>query len=127
MASTAEIAKRYFAALAAHDLDAAVACWAPGAIDRLVGAQELIAPDGIREYFGGLFAAFPDFELEVIELTTSRNRTAVRWKAHAPFAGPANFEGFVANGARVQLEGCDVVTVEGELIAHNDAYIDSGD
>lgn len=127
MASTAEIAKRYFAALAAHDLDAAVACWAPGAIDRLVGAQELIAPDGIREYFGGLFAAFPDFELEVIELTTSRNRTAVRWKAHATFAGPANFEGFVANGARVQLEGCDVVTVEGELIAHNDAYIDSGD
>jgi ketosteroid isomerase-like protein len=36
MASTAEIAKRYFAALSAHDLDAATACWRPGAIDRLV-------------------------------------------------------------------------------------------
>ncbi len=35
----------------------------PGSVDRLVGAQDLIAPDGIRAYFGELFAAFPDFEL----------------------------------------------------------------
>ena len=66
MASPSEIARRYFAALGARDLDAAVACWAPDAVDRLVGAQELIAPDGIRRYFGALFAAFPDFEFEEI-------------------------------------------------------------
>ena len=61
MASTSEIAKRYFAALSAHDLDGAVACWARGSIDRFVGGEELIAPEGIREYFAALFAAFPDF------------------------------------------------------------------
>jgi len=127
MASTGDIAKRYFAALCAHDLDAAVACWAPGAVDRLVGAQDLIAPGGIREYFGELFGAFPDFELEVVELTTSRGRTAVRWRAHGTFAGPGKFQGFAPNGARLRLEGCDVVTVEDDLIHHNDAYIDSGD
>jgi hydroxyacylglutathione hydrolase len=127
MATTAEIAKRYFAALSAHDLDAAVECWAPGAVDRLVGAQELIAPDGIREYFGQLFQAFPDFTLEIVELTTTRSRTAVRWRGHGTFAGPGPFQGFVANGARIAIEGCDVVTVEDGLIRHNDAYIDSGD
>ncbi|HXO06993.1 MAG TPA: ester cyclase [Solirubrobacteraceae bacterium] len=127
MSSTAEIAKRYFAALGARDLDAAVAYWAPGAVDRLVGAEELIAPDGIRRYFGELFGAFPDFAIEVIELTTGRGRTAVRWRASGTFAGPGQFQGFVSNGARMKLEGCDVLTVSDDLIQHNDAYIDSGD
>jgi hydroxyacylglutathione hydrolase len=127
MATTTEIAKRYFTALAAHDLDAAVACWRPGAVDRLVGAQELIAPDGIREYFSGLFAAFPDFDLEVLELTTGRNRTAVRWRARGTFAGPGTFQGFAPNHARIMLEGCDVVTTDDKLIVHNDAYLDGAD
>jgi glyoxylase-like metal-dependent hydrolase (beta-lactamase superfamily II)/predicted ester cyclase len=127
LATTSETAKRYFAALAAHDLADATACWKPGAIDRLVGAQELVAPDGIRDYFSALFAAFPDFELEVEEMTTARQRTAVRWRAHGTFAGPGLFQGFVANNARIAIEGCDVVTVQDGLIVHNDAYIDSGD
>jgi hydroxyacylglutathione hydrolase len=127
MASTSEIARRYFAALADHDLDAAVACWKPGGVDRLVGARELVAPDGIREYFGGLFAAFPDFRFEVLDVTTARERAAVRWRVDATFAGPGLFEGFAPNHARLALEGCDVVTVADDLIVHNDAYIDSGD
>jgi len=32
----------------------------------------------------------------------------------------------VANGARIAVEGCDVVTVADGLITHNDAYLDSG-
>ena len=127
MATTAEIAKRYFAALSAHDLDGALACWAPGAIDRLVGARELVAPDGIREYFAALFAAFPDFRLEIVELTSARNRTAVRWRAAGTFAGPGRFEGFIPNDARITIEGCDVLTVQDDLIRRNDAYLDSGD
>jgi glyoxylase-like metal-dependent hydrolase (beta-lactamase superfamily II)/predicted ester cyclase len=126
MASTAEIAKRYFAALSAHDLDAATACWRPGAIDRMVGSVDLVAPDGVRTYFSELFDAFPDFALDVVELTTSRGRTAVRWRATGTFAGPGTFQGFAPNHAWIELEGCDVVTVEDELIVHNDAFIDSG-
>ena len=127
MASTSEIARRYFDALSAHDLDAAVACWASGAIDRFVGGQELIAPWGVREYFAELFEAFPDFSFEILDLTTYRNRTAVRWRARATFAGPGHFQGFIPNGARIEVEGCDVVTVENELITHDDAYLDGAD
>lgn len=43
MASTGDIAQRYFDALSAHDLDAAAACSAPGAVDRLVGAHQRAA------------------------------------------------------------------------------------
>src|ERR1700685_2682275 len=124
--STSEVANRFFKALADQDLDAAVACWKPGGVDRFVGQQDLIAPDGVRAYFEALFAAFPDFRFEVVELTTYRNRTAVRWRVGATFAGPAHFQGFAPTGARVEIEGCDVVTVEDDLITHNEAYLDSG-
>jgi hydroxyacylglutathione hydrolase len=127
MASTSEIAKRYFDAISAHDLDAAVACWTPGGVDRFVGQQELIAPEGVRAYFSELFDAFPDFGFEILDLTTYRQRTAVRWRARATFAGPGTFQGFEPNGASIDIEGCDVLTVADEKIAHNDAYIDSGD
>ncbi len=127
MPSSTEIAKRYFAALAAQDLDAAVACWHPGAIDRIVGAQELTAPDGIRAFFTEIFAAFPDWRFEVLETTAGQGRTAVRWRARATFAGPGTFQGFEPNHARLDIEGCDVVTVDSDLIVGNDAYLDSGD
>ena len=111
MTSTSvSVARRYFDALGAHDLDAALACWRPGAIDRLVGQQELVAPDGIRKYFSELFQAFPDFKLEVIDEVVGGDKTAVRWRASGTFAGPGTFQGFNPNGAKIAIEGCDVVT-----------------
>ncbi len=127
MATTAEIASAYFAAQTAHDLDAAVALWKPGAIDRLVGDQELVAPGGLREYLAGVFAAFPDFAVEVVELTTACHRAAVRWRATGTFAGPGLVQGMQPNHARIAIEGCDVLTIEDGSIVHNEAYIDSGD
>jgi steroid delta-isomerase-like uncharacterized protein len=124
---TTQIARRYFEALNAHDLDAAVACWTPGGVDRFVGQQELIAPDGVREYFRSLFDAFPDMSLEVLDVTTSKTRAAVRWRGRGTFAGPGTFQGFTPNGARIDIEGCDVLRVEDDKICHNDAYVDSGD
>jgi glyoxylase-like metal-dependent hydrolase (beta-lactamase superfamily II)/predicted ester cyclase len=124
--STSDVAKSYFAALAEHDLDRATQYWAPGGQGRLVGQLDLIAPDGISGYFGSVFRAFPDFKLEVIDMTTYRNRTAVRWRARGTFAGPAEFQGFAPTGARVELEGCDVLTIEDDRIQSNDAYFDSG-
>jgi glyoxylase-like metal-dependent hydrolase (beta-lactamase superfamily II)/predicted ester cyclase len=126
MASTTDIAKRYFNALAAHDLDAALACWVPGSIDRFVGQMDLVAPDGVRTYFAELYAAFPDFRLEILDTTTYRNRCAVRWQATGTFAGPGRFQGLTPNNAKLELEGCDVLTVTDGLITHNDAYIDTG-
>ncbi len=124
--TTTEVAKRYFEALSAHDLDAAIECWEQGGVDRLVGQQELVAPHGTRAYFKELFEAFPDFRFEVVDTTTYRNRTAVRWRAEATFAGPGLFQGFEPNGAHIALEGCDVVTVADGKIRALDAYLDSG-
>ena len=97
MASAAEIATRYFEAIGRQDLDAAVAVWKPGSIDRLVGDRELTAPDGVRGFFGEIFAAFPDFALEIVQVTADEQRAAVRWRAAATFAGPGSYFGFAPN------------------------------
>src|SRR5947209_6189401 len=106
----AEVVKRYFDALAARDLETASGCWRPGGVDRFVGEQTLIGPYQVREYFDGLFAAFPDWQFEVLEMTgDGGNRTAVRWRARATFAGPGPFQGVAPNGAALGPDGRDVV------------------
>jgi glyoxylase-like metal-dependent hydrolase (beta-lactamase superfamily II)/predicted ester cyclase len=127
MAASSVTARRYFEALAVRDIDAAVACWAPGGIERLIGQADLIAPDGVRAYFGALFYAFPDFRFEIVDTTTQKERCAVRWRATGTFVGPGSFQGFVPNGARVEIEGCDVLQVENDLITLNEAYLDGAD
>jgi glyoxylase-like metal-dependent hydrolase (beta-lactamase superfamily II)/predicted ester cyclase len=126
-ASGLDVVRRYFDAMARRDLSAAAAFWAPGGVERFIGQPDLVAPDGIQEYFGPLFQAFPDWRFEVIETITEGERTAVRWRAEATFAGPGQFQGFEPNGARIQVEGCDVLTVRDGVIQHNDVYLDSGD
>lgn len=49
MASATDIATRYFQAMDEHDLGTAAACWAPGAVERLVGQEDLIGPAGVAE------------------------------------------------------------------------------
>lgn len=125
MASANEIATQYFEALNAHDLDRAGELWAPDGVDRFVGGVEVVGPAGVRAYFATLLAAFPDFSLEILECTTAGQRSAVRWRASGTFAGPGAYEGFAPNGAQIDIEGCDVLTVSDDLIRHNDAYVDT--
>jgi steroid delta-isomerase-like uncharacterized protein len=120
----AEAATAYFDALAARDLDAMVATWAPGGVDRFVGDTEVTAPDGLREYFSTLFAAFPDLVFEVLDITAQDDRAAVRWRFRATFAGPGTFRDLEPNGARIDVEGFDLLVVEDGLIVRNDAYLD---
>ena len=127
MASSSVIAKRYFEALNKRDLDGAVACWKPGGVERLIGQAELVAPDGVRDYFAELFAAFPDFSFELLDTTTQRERCSVRWRATGTFVGPGRFQGFAPNGEQIALEGCDVLRVVDDQIVANSAYLDSGD
>lgn len=123
-AGTEAVARRYFAAVAARDVDAMVACWKRGGLDRLHGQADLVAPDGIRAWFEELFAAVPDSHFEVLETTTDGDRCAVRWRLTGTFAGPGRWQGLEPTGGRLDLEGCDVVRVADGLVAGNEAYVD---
>jgi predicted ester cyclase len=120
--TTSQVARAYFTAIAERDLDAATALWKPGGKDRLHGLAELTAPDGIKQYFGGLFAAFPDFTFEIVDFAASGPNAACRWRITGTFTGPARFQGLAPTGDRVVLEGCDMVRVEDGVILENNAY-----
>ena len=109
--------------MTARDVDAMVACWAPGAIDSIVGDQDLVAPEGVRSYFSEIFGAFPDFTFAVQSTVTEGDRCAVLWRATGTFAGPGTFQGLNPNGARIDVTGCDVVQVQDGLLHGNLAHI----
>jgi hydroxyacylglutathione hydrolase len=121
---TRTVALRYFDAVARRDVEGMVACWRPGGIDRFVGQQDLEAPDGVRDYFTTLFGAFPDMVFEVLRATTEEDRCTVQYRLTGTFAGDRAFQGFEPNGARVELEGADVMEVTDGEIVRNSAYID---
>jgi len=126
--SSADVATRYFEALAARDIDAVIALWAPGGVERVVGQREMTAPADVRAFLGELRGAFPDLRYELLDVIASDARAAVRWRARGTFAGPAKFQGFAPNGARLEMEGCDVLAVNADgKIEHLDAYLNSGD
>jgi len=123
--STRSVAKSYFEAVERRDLDAMVACWKPGGREFIRGQIDTTAPDGVRAFFGELFAAVPDFELKVQDMVVEKDRASVRWRATGTFCGETPFNGIEPNGARLELEGCDVLRISDELIVANDAFSDS--
>ena len=124
VATPAAVATAYFAALERRDVDAMVACWAPGGRERIRGQIDTTAPDGVRAYFTELFAAVPDWELRVLATTVQRERAVVRWELRGTFAG-GPFGGIAPTGARIHLEGMDELTVSDGLITENNAFTDS--
>ena len=78
----------------------------------------------MRAFFTQTFAAMPDMRFEVLDVVAARNQAAVRWRATGTFCG-GPFEGIEPTGARIELEGIDLLTVEDGKIQHNDAYYDS--
>jgi hydroxyacylglutathione hydrolase len=127
--SSADAARRYFEAVAARDLDGVGAMWAAGGIEQ-VGQDQMVAPEGPLAFLRELYCAFPDLVWEIRDVIGSdeTGRVAVRWRMTGTFAGLGTFQGFVANGAPVDLEGCDIleITAEGKL-QRLDAYLDGSE
>jgi glyoxylase-like metal-dependent hydrolase (beta-lactamase superfamily II)/predicted ester cyclase len=123
-ADTEKVARAYFDAIARRDLDAAVAVWAPGGRENVRGQIDTTAPEGVRAFLGGLWAAFPDLDFEVVSTTAEGDRCAVQWRARGTFAGPEPFGGIEPTGARVELEGVDILRVDAGRIVENNAFSD---
>jgi steroid delta-isomerase-like uncharacterized protein len=104
-----------------------VAPWQPGSPDVIHGVVEMRVPDDLRAWFGDLFAAFPDFRFEILDIVATGEKAAVRWHATGTFDGSGRFEGLDPNGATVDIEGCDVLTVHDGLIVRNDAYMNGAE
>jgi steroid delta-isomerase-like uncharacterized protein len=121
------VARSYFEAVGRRDLEAMTAHYAPGGTGEIYGLVRLEVPTSYRHWFGDLFRAFPDFEFEIVEIVASGEKAAVRWRAGGSFDGDTPFEGLQPNGARVAVQGCDVLSVRDGRIQRNDAYMNGAE
>jgi hydroxyacylglutathione hydrolase len=119
------VARRYFEAINAHDLDGAVAMWAAGGREHVRGQIDAAAPDGVRAFIGDLLGAMPDVRFEIVSTTTEGERCALQWRLTGTFVGPGTFNGLAPTGHPLTLEGVDLLTVRDGLVQSNDAFPDS--
>lgn len=119
------LARRYFAAIDARNLDEAVSLWADGGRENVRGQVDTHAPEGVRAFIGELIAAIPDLNMQVVSTTAEADRCGVQWRLTGTFAGPGSFGGVAPTGNRIELEGFDLLRVRDGLIQSNDAFTDS--
>lgn len=119
------VARRYFEAIDARDLDTAVALWAEGGRDNVRGQVDVLAPEGVRAFLGELLQAVPDLDFEIVSTTAQDTRCAAQWRLSGTFAGPGTLNGIAPTGDRLTIEGIDLLTVEDGLIQANEAFPDS--
>ena len=119
------LARRYFAAIDARNLEEAISLWADGGRENVRGQVDTQAPDGVRAFIGELIAAIPDLDMQVLSTTAEADRCGVHWRLSGTFAGPGSFGGVAPTGSRIELEGFDLLRVRDGLIQSNDAFTDS--
>ena len=119
------VARRYFAAIDARDLELGVSLWAQGGRENVRGQVDVLAPEGVRAFIGELIGAVPDLSMQVVSTTSEGERCGVQWRLTGTFAGPGGFGGVAPTGAPIELEGFDLLTVRDGLIVSNDAFTDS--
>ncbi|HEX5899269.1 MAG TPA: ester cyclase [Solirubrobacteraceae bacterium] len=121
------VAREYFEALGRAERDAQQRYYAPDARAHIHGVLGPAGRDELAGFFGELFDAFPDWRFAVLDTVAEGDGVAVRWRARATFAGPGRFMGFEPNGARVDLEGVDLIRVRDGRISAIDAFMNGAE
>ncbi len=120
--SVSKIAREYFEAAGTRDVSKMMEFWQPGGKAHIYGMATLVAPEGYHEWFGAVFRAVPDIEFEVLDVIAEGEKAVVRWRARGTFDGEGKVEGLSPTGAKVELEGLDLLTIRDGLVQENLAY-----
>ena len=73
----------------------------------------LTGRQAVRDHFAGIFAAMPDFHIEIERVAADGDTVFVHWHLTGTFTG-APFLGIMATGRPIDLRGTDCFTVRTE-------------
>lgn len=109
--------RAYNAAENAHDLDATTALVDAELAVSINGRARIASGEEDAEANARLFAAYPDYRREIVEIIAEDTRAAVRWRmVGSPAAG---------SGARaLDLHGCSVVEAREGRLTRAFLYVD---
>ena len=117
-------ARAYFEAAAARDVEAMAKQWNEDGVEVIPGAPPLRGPQGIKDYFGAMFTAFPDAQFAVQSVVADDSRAVVEWRLRGTFTG-GPFQGLEPNGRSIDVRGCDVLDFAGGKLKSNLVYFDT--
>jgi steroid delta-isomerase-like uncharacterized protein len=85
-------------------------------------------PDGVRENFQFWLGAFPDAQVEIVNIMEAGDKVVVEYKGRGTNTGPMLTEQgeMPPTGKSVTLEFCDVIEMKGDKMAGGRSYYDSG-
>jgi steroid delta-isomerase-like uncharacterized protein len=124
----AAIARRYYDAFNARDLNGAVAL-ADAELEwiNLAFGTTFRGAEGFRQFLENYSTAFPDSRVEVRSVVAHGDRVAVEFTARGthqgPLVGPAGE--IPATGRTVQLQLCEVLQLRDGRIVRGRSYYDS--
>jgi steroid delta-isomerase-like uncharacterized protein len=67
---------------------------------------DLHGPEGIKQFYGALHAAFPDIRFTIEDQIAAGDRVVTRWTARATHTG--DYQGIPATGKQFTLRGIDI-------------------
>lgn len=117
MATNTELARQVIDAINAHDVEALRRLWADDVEERFPdktchGKEELSA------YFKGLFAAMPDFRMDVVSAVEDGETVFAHWRLTGTHTG-GQFNGIDVTGKSIAFDGMDQFTFrDGKMVSN---------
>jgi ketosteroid isomerase-like protein len=113
-----EMTNRLLAAMNAHDIDAFVACFAPGYRSEQPAhpGRAFEGSDKVRENWTSVFSGIPDFNAELLLCATTDDGVEI---------GEWRWRGTHTDGSPFAMRGVTVLGIEGEQIAWGRLYMEA--
>jgi steroid delta-isomerase-like uncharacterized protein len=128
--SAADIARETFRVLfVERDLSDPYRFWTDDSVNHFLAAGETVrGAKPLAEWFGALFAAVPDWHMEIQNVLDDGDRqAAVQWRGTGTFSGEP-FMGIEATGRPVDIRGCDVFLLDADgNVDTNTVYYDGAE
>ena len=112
-----------------RDLSDPYRYWTDDSVDHFLAAGRSVrGAQALAQWFRDLFAAVPDWKLEIENTVDDGDRqVVVQWRARGTFTG-APFLGVEPNGRSLDIRGCDVIRVdENDKVVTNTVYYDAAE
>jgi steroid delta-isomerase-like uncharacterized protein len=126
-----EIAREVFRALFDdRDLSDPYRYWTDDSVDHFLAAgQSVRGAQALAQWFRDLFAAVPDWKLEIDNTVDDGDRqVVVQWHATGTFNGTQPFLGIEPTGRPVEIRGVDIIRLDADgKVDTNTVYYDGAE